>query len=308
MFTKLDAEVIALLCCPLCKGPLNKKPDAFLCDTCATTFRSRTFSVGDHEESVFDFRLPYPEYCIPPIIRRWSELQGLYEDTQTPARRRDTLETHLHDIDSIKEIFQDEFHVRGKVLDVGGHLGKLRHFLKEDTELYVSIDPYWNSFQNIQNRPNLLRAYPCLQSPCNFLAANAEHLPFAENSFDWVEMISVVDHFADPFLACKEAYRVLGPGGRLMIGLAIVERITAKHSKKHRNIASRCIRKLKKGKRYSFWNDTKVHGGPDDDHMYRFKHRELLELLTTTGFEVDKEHWQKDPWDFCLYIAGRKKP
>jgi len=308
MFTTLDPKAIALLGCPLCKSPLDQKPDAFLCHTCSTAFPSRTFSVGDHEESVFDFRIQYPPYCVPPVMRQWSEAQVLYEDTQTPTRKRDTVERFLQEIDAGREIFEDEFHLKGRVLDVGGHLGKLRHFLKDDTELYVSIDPYWNAFEDIQQRVNLLRAYPCIQRPCNFLAASAEHLPFAENSFDWVAMRSVVDHFADPLLAFKEAYRVVAPGGHVMIGLAIIEKLTARHSKKRRNIAARCLRKLKKGKSYSFRDDLKVYGGPDDDHMYRFKHRELLELLTTTGFEVDKEHWQKEPMDYCLYVTGRKNP
>jgi len=307
MFTKLDSEVVKLLCCALCKGQLEQEADALVCSSCATRFGKKAFSVGDHNETIYDFRLHYPSYCIPPIMRKWRELQDVNEDTTGRRAHRDPLEKYLGEIDSVKEIFRDEFRVKGRVLDVGGHLGKFRHFLGEDAVLYVSVDPYWDAFRDIQHRPNLLKAYPCMNHPCNFLAANAEQLPFTQNSFDWVEMISVVDHLADPFLAFKEAFRVLRPGGCLMIGLAIVEKITMRHSKKHRNVLSRCVRKLKKGRRYSFWTNTKVYGGPDDDHMYRFRHKELLELLVTTGFEIEKEHWQKKPMDFCLYVTGRKK-
>ncbi len=307
MYTKLDANVVELLCCPLCKGRLEYKTNTYVCDSCSTRYGAKTFSVGDHEESVLDFCLEYPPYCVPPIMRRWAELQDLFEDTQQVHRKRDTLERYLGEIDAIKEIYQDEFHLKDRILDVGGHVGRIRHYLDDDTTLYVSIDPFWNAFQDIQKRQNLLQAYPCINSPCNFLAAHAENLPFVANSFDWVHMHSVVDHFSDPYLAFKEACRVLRPNGYIMIGLAIVEKITSKHAKKRRNIIARSIRKLKRGKSYSFWSDTKIYEGGDDDHMFRFKHAELLELLSLTGFEVDKEHWQKEPFSFCIHVTGRKK-
>ena len=66
-----------------------------------------------------------------------------------------------------------------------------------------------------------MKAYPCLIEPCNFLLAQAERLPFKNNSFDWVHMRSVLDHLEDPYVALKEAYRVLEPGGSLLIGLTV---------------------------------------------------------------------------------------
>ncbi|OHB76655.1 MAG: hypothetical protein A2Z25_00415 [Planctomycetes bacterium RBG_16_55_9] len=307
MFTKLDSEVMTLLCCPLCKSSLSHKTDAFTCDNCSTTYSPKTFSVGDHEESIFDFRLNYPKYCVPLIMKRWSELQDLFENTQRLYRKRDTLERYLGEIDAVQEVYNDEFHMKGRILDVGGHVGRIRHFLGDDTTLYVSIDPFWNTFQDIQKKQNLLQAYPCIEKACNFLAAHAEHLPFAANSFDWVHMRSVVDHFIDPYLAFKEAYRVLHPDGYLLIGLILTEKLTPKHAKKRRNIIARGIKKLKKGKSYSFWKDSKIYGGPDDDHMFRFKHTELMDLMSMTGFELDKEHWQKEPFSFCINVTGRKK-
>ena len=307
MFTKLDSEVVTLLCCPLCKNRLSHEKDAFTCETCSSTYRSKNFSAGDHEESVFDFRLNHPDYCIPHNMRRWSELQDLFENTQKPYRKRDTVDRYLGEIDAVKEIYNDEFHMKGRILDIGGHVGRIRHFLGDDTTLYVSIDPYWNSFQDIQKRQNLLQAYPCMKKACNFLAAHAEYLPFVTNSFDWVHMRSVVDHFADPYLAFKEAFRVLRPNGYLLVGLVITEKLTKKHAKKRRNIVARGVKKLKKGKSYSFWKDSRIYGGADDDHMFRLKYHELIDLLSTTGFELDKEHWQKEPFSFCINVTGRKE-
>jgi ubiquinone/menaquinone biosynthesis C-methylase UbiE len=84
-------------------------------------------------------------------------------------------------------------------------------------------------------------------------------------------MRSVVDHFADPYLALKEAYRVLKPNGRLMIGLSIVE----------------------------------LPAGTEDDHAFRLSYNHLMDLLSLTGFAVEKERWQKPPWTYVIYLSAR---
>ena len=134
MFTKLDAEVIAMLRCPLCKGDLTHEAETFTCDNCSTAYERNRFSTGDHDESIVDFRLHYPDFCIPPLMRRWAELQEHYEHTQERYVGKDKRTQYLDEIDSVKEIYNDEFQLSGSILDVGGHVGKLRHFLPENNE------------------------------------------------------------------------------------------------------------------------------------------------------------------------------
>jgi ubiquinone/menaquinone biosynthesis C-methylase UbiE len=43
--------------------------------------------------------------------------------------------------------------------------------------------------------------------------ANGEHLPFADQSFDYVTNIGSLEHFLDPLLGVQEMRRVLRPGG-----------------------------------------------------------------------------------------------
>ena len=51
------------------------------------------------------------------------------------------------------------------------------------------------------------------------LRALAEHLPFADGSFDRVLFATTLDHFVDPVAALLEAKRVLGPDGRIAVWL-----------------------------------------------------------------------------------------
>jgi hypothetical protein len=44
--------------------------------------------------------------------------------------------------------------------------------------------------------------------------------------------------------------------------------------------------------------------GKRDHHIFRFTHAELKDLLSATGFTVNKEHWQKPPFSYCLYMGA----
>lgn len=306
MFTKLDKEIIDLLCCPICKGSLEKKSDRFLCKECATEYPVKTFSVGDWDEQVYDFRVQYPSFCVPDSVKKWGELQKEYENFSKYYSTIDELQPYLNEIKSISNIYMKEYQIQGSVLDVGGHQGRLRHFLSEDdVPLYISVDPYWKVFEFIQQKPNLLQAYPSLINPCNFLSCRAEKLPFIVNSFDWVHMRSVIDHFEDPYLALIEAYRVLKPGGNLMIGLSIIEKMDKKNIRNFSAIVPKIkqegilkVMKIGVGKILGIY-----HGS----HMLHLGHDELLDLLATTGFRVGKEYWLEPPFEYALYLSGRAR-
>lgn len=67
----------------------------------------------------------------------------------------------------------------------------------------------------------------------NFSIANAMHLPFKENSFDYVYSFGVLHHAADTDQTIQEAHRVLKPGGQALVMLynrhslnEVVHRIT----------------------------------------------------------------------------------
>lgn len=349
MLIKLDEDVMEILCCSFCKGDLYKSSSGFACVSCGLSFPLKSVAISEtHSENVYDFRLHWPSYCVPQSKALWQETQVNYEQFSDDFGSRDSLQEYLDEIDSVKEIYTQEFHICGRVLDVGGHQGRLRHFLDEDVTLYVSIDPHIEVFRGVDKQPNLLKAYPCLSGPCNFLAANGEHLPFKSGSFDWVHMRSVVDHFEDPYRAFLEAYRVARPGGKVLVGLAILEKIRngladvpqPSLSKSLPVIPPQSSSKVSSLRRvYLKWK----HGGWEglykaalwriglapiqslqsepsikepqieesqvpDDHMYRFTHLELMDLMEKSGWKVTKQHWQKPPYYYCIYALGETQP
>jgi SAM-dependent methyltransferase len=316
MFTHLMPHVVAMLRCPLCKAHLDRTDTGFFCPTCATAYPLRPVDVGSHTEPVADFRVARPAYCIPSSSQAWQAGQHEYESFHETGAARDELAEYRDEIAGVREIYQDEFALRGAVLDVGGHQGRVRQFLSAaDREVYVSVDPLLAVFKGIERQRNLLIAYPSLAEPCNFLAARAEALPFASDAFDWVHMRSVVDHFEDPFLALKEAYRVLKPGGRVLIGLAVVERLSTAN---RGSLGARAVAKLRTGGRAGLLRAAlrKSAGAigidlhnPDDHHIFHLSYEQLADLLAVVGFRAEKVHWQRPPFDYCVYLsASVQKP
>lgn len=313
MLTKLDEELIGVLACPLCKGDLERSPERFHCRACGLVFPRQDVRINETGlEGIFDFRIHRPEYCMPADYRLWAKGQDEYERWSRQRRGSGSIDEYLDEIESVREVYTEEYHISGSVLDVGGHQGRLRHYLEDDVSLYVSVDPYITVFENIENEPSLIQAYPCLTEPCNFLAAHAEYLPFKARSFDWIHMRSVLDHFADPYLALREAFRCCKASGRLLIGLALLEEAQVRgercpgHDGPKRGVWQRALTKLRRegGRGFIKAIFVRLRGGGRDHHTFRLNHGELRDLLERTGWRIGKEHWQKPPRDFCIYISG----
>jgi SAM-dependent methyltransferase len=170
----------------------------------------------------------------------------------------------------------------GRVLDVGGQLGHIRKYLAPNQE-YCSIDPFIEAHHLVANKKQLFATYPLAQ-PLNFIAGFAEFLPFRDLSFHVLNMRSCLDHFFNPQHALLEAFRVLQPGGRLIIGLTLEGQST-----------KAVIKDLIRPIAGAFFSKFQDH------HMWHPTYDNLIALTKNCGFTLVEEFWQTSDVLYALF-------
>ncbi len=113
----------------------------------------------------------------------------LFRESIADFAIRDTLLKHA-------EKFQ------GDLLDIGCGDGRYRDFLKGRVTRWVGMD-----------RP--VSGHPAAFAP--ELIGDALALPVADATFDTVLCTQVIEHVEEPLVLLREAWRVLKPGGRLLL-------------------------------------------------------------------------------------------
>jgi SAM-dependent methyltransferase len=88
-------------------------------------------------------------------------------------------------------------HIKGKTVDLGAGNAKYKKILKPQTTEYLTFD--------IISGPNI------------DVVGDILNLPFPENSFDTIVSTQVLEHVTKPWIMVKEIYRVLKPGGKIIL-------------------------------------------------------------------------------------------
>jgi demethylmenaquinone methyltransferase/2-methoxy-6-polyprenyl-1,4-benzoquinol methylase len=96
--------------------------------------------------------------------------------------------------------------IQGKILDAGGGTGRVAQFLRNKSARIVIADQSFEMLQVAQQKKGL-------QPVCS----NSEMLPFPDNYFERIMMVDALHHVNHHQLTGDELWRVLKPGGRIVI-------------------------------------------------------------------------------------------
>ena len=92
----------------------------------------------------------------------------------------------------------------GLVLDIGCSEQKLRKYLSVNCD-YIGLDYPDTADVLYKTQPNIY--------------GDAQKLAFADNTFDTISFLEVIEHLPNPQSAVKECYRVLKPNGKLIFSM-----------------------------------------------------------------------------------------
>ena len=96
--------------------------------------------------------------------------------------------------------------IEGSMLDAGGGTGRVAEALRGQAGLLVLVDLSFQMLKQAQKKGGL-------QTACS----HTENLPFPDDSFERVIMVDALHHVCDQPKTANELWRVLKPGGRLVI-------------------------------------------------------------------------------------------
>ena len=200
--TVVEAEPLppplrSILVCPLCKGVLDITPGVISCVT-------GHLRIEQTRPDCVDL-LPRERTVTDP--GRWSERQMTMTEPADAAA-----------------CFENDYRVyagvlgtlSGRVLDIGGGNGVVRHYLGEGVQ-YIDLEPDLGWLD--APWADLADRFPCLAVPPCFVRGIGEYMPFTDASFDAALGFWSLNHAVDPPAVIAEAARILRPGGVLLLVL-----------------------------------------------------------------------------------------
>ena len=102
---------------------------------------------------------------------------------------------------------------QGRYIEIGAGSGEVMLSAVDHYEQMIATEMSVERAQFMAN--NFKEVSDKIQVICNNIETDG--LPYPDDYFDTAVMIAVIEHLIDPIMAVKELYRVLKPGGRLII-------------------------------------------------------------------------------------------
>lgn len=107
--------------------------------------------------------------------------------------------------------------ISGRLLDAAGGTGRIAEGLVDHAGRVVVSDSSLRMLQQARFKKGL-----------DLVGGETEHLPFPDGSFERVVIVDAFHHLADQGRSLSELWRVLTPGGRLVIEEPDIRRIAVK--------------------------------------------------------------------------------
>jgi len=167
-YVKLDEALVHIIHCPLCKNRCHKQDGVFVCRVCGSSYGQVGIDDGPQNEQIYDFRIHRPACCTPEGVTQWSEIQKHYEAYHQNNITHDPLEMYRQQIESVRDLYTQQFCLTGSVLDVGGASGSATPFFEKRRPRLICRDgPVPRGIQRArepaQSAPSLPLSEPALQ-------------------------------------------------------------------------------------------------------------------------------------------------
>ena len=115
-------------------------------------------------------------------------------------------ETFIKSKQPIELIRLADLPTTGRLLDAGGGTGRVSQFLREHVSLVVIADLSCRMLSEAKRKGGLIP-----------ICSHTEKLPFPDGCFERVIMVDVLHHVCDQNETAHELWRILKPGGKLII-------------------------------------------------------------------------------------------
>ncbi len=252
MRTDFNSHIDSVLTCPVCKKKLEADKSKLFCSNCNLSYQKI--------DGILDL-IPHGLYESEPYTKYPSkdQLNFLFNRRVFGS----LADSFMHDVflNQIKNLPKDSI-----ILELGCGRGMDSYkLLKDGYHLVVS-----DVFSEIIKRVKTMLEETKVSESAYFCLINAEILPFAENSFDLIYMVSSLHHLKDPSEALFEIQRCLKPKGVFILAIEpnfLINFIVMKFFKTIRVIKS------------SFWRIGKKKQTFSDDERPGFSKNEILKLI-----------------------------
>lgn len=127
-------------------------------------------------------------------------------------------------------MYHGDFKPSHLVMDAGGCSSILPYAIVRTCHNVVISDLDETAWSKFSRTPT----HRLLGDGLTFSKSDIKNLPYRDGLFNRVVCVSVLEHIDDPFKALSELWRVLAPGGRLILTIDVADSVRHNHTIDHK--------------------------------------------------------------------------